>query len=305
VLEALNIVRAEYGLAKLQKPCVAYVLDGNLGGASRHEAAFVVALVCRSLGLTEADTNKVLVKWAKEIGYTQNLATKATKSAYKKKAGGGFQYFAPGLRKKPDTVAGRVLGPICETLGCPANCPAYKGVYVGPKGEDYQRFVRLGWPEALRRARRGAAANTYEAICELERKQGFAAGATIIASTTQFAELSGHSRRHVPENLLFLYKIGLLCVYAPGGGSGPSARDRKATTVARVVPIPEPDLLLLSQYKTGDLPAPCIGDLSSPNAGQEPGSTYREPEVDSGKQEQAKGIADRQRPPKRRRKGKG
>jgi hypothetical protein len=305
-LEALSLVRGEYGLPDLRKPCIAYVLDGNLGGANRHDAAFVLALELRALGRTQAQTDELLVGWAEKIGYSHNAATKATRSAYMKGPGGEYKYFSPGRTKKPGSAAAKVLSPTCETVGCPANCPAFKSLHVGPKGEGYQRFVRLGWPEALQRIRRGAAVQTYAGICELERKLGFASGSPIIASTKQHSEHSGHSRRHVPDNLAFLYEIGLLWAYGPGGGSGPNARDRKATTVARFVPIPRPSMLLLSQYRNRGPAVPCIGDLPSLSASPETDPMYRGPgEVDGELVDLAERIAARERPRERCRKAGG
>jgi hypothetical protein len=125
-LESLHLVANEYGLAKLKKPCIAYVLDGNGGGAARHEEAFVIALECRALELTERETERVLTRWARKIGYRPRDACRAIRNAYAKVPGGGWRYYPPGLRKRQGTVAERVLAAICSDIGCPANCPAFR-----------------------------------------------------------------------------------------------------------------------------------------------------------------------------------
>jgi hypothetical protein len=258
-LEALALVAEEYGLPGLQKPCVAMLLDGNIGGAARHEASFIIALECRALGLSERETDRVLVRWAKKIGYSQRDATRPIRNAYAKTAGGEFKYHAPGVIKKEGTIAYNVLLPICVDVGCPANCPAYRGVHRGPRGESIERFERLLWPEWLRRDRHAAAVEYYRAIWQLERDRGFAAGAEIRTSTRQLAELAGRDRSHALDNLRILYTRGLLARFERGSGSGPHAYDRRPTVVARAVPIPHPSQRLLPQYKPGGRSRPEIG----------------------------------------------
>ena len=265
-LEALRQMRDDYGLAKLMKPCVAFVLDGN-GGGDRHEQAFIVAIEMRALGLSEKETERVLVKWAKTIGYRERDACRAIRNAYAKTPGGKFRYHAPGLVKREGTRAARVLAPTCADVGCPSNCPQFSGVAQGPRGETFERFEGLRWPEALKRTRHGAAVDIYRAICELEDGRGFAPGAKLLTSTKQLATIAGRDRRHVLTNLRTLYHRGL-CSFTPGSGSGPHARDRQPSEVVRTVPIPSPPARLLQpQSKTGGVPPSEIGGVRPPGIG--------------------------------------
>jgi hypothetical protein len=244
-LQALRLVAAEYGLTNLKKPCLAFVLDGNIGGAARHQAAYIVAISCREMGLSEAETERVLVRWARKIGYSPQKACRAIANAFAKLPGGEYRYFPPGLTKRPGSVAFAVLAPICAEVGCPANCPAYMGLGRGPGGETFGRFMRLRWPEGLRRVRHDAAIDWYRAVCLLEEERGFAAGALLRTSTRQLSVLAGRDRRHACENLELLCALGLLARFVRGSGSNPRAADRQASELARKVPIPAPPAELL------------------------------------------------------------
>jgi hypothetical protein len=266
----------------------------------------VIAIECRALNLSEAETEKVLRKWASTLGSSQHDATRPIRNAFMKTAGGKWKYHAPGVHKKPGTLAHEILGPTCELVGCPANCPAYRGVHVGPQGEDFRRFEELRWPEHLRRARYAAAVDIYRTVCDLERERGFAAGAPIIASTKQIAERAGRARQHVPGNLQTLYSVGLFSMFAPGGGSGPHARDRVATTVARAVPIPQPSDRLLAQLTTEHDPVPQIEHPPCPKEIENtPAAIHRAPEADGDLVDLAERIAARERPRERRRRAGG
>jgi hypothetical protein len=270
-LEALGPVASEYGLPNLKKPCVAFLLDGNIGGAARHEAAFIIAVELRALGLTENEAERVLTRWAKKVGFSRRRATQPIKNAYAKTASGTWRYYAPGVIKRAGTLAFNVLQPVCADVGCPANCPAYREIHAGPRRESFERFERLHWPEALRRERHAAAVEYYRAVCQLERDRGFACAAEIKTSSRQLAEIAGRDRRHALENMRILFTRGLLSKFERGSGSGPRAYDRKPTIVVRAVPIPNPpQRLLLPQYKPGGGSRPCIGGETPPEIGGRP-----------------------------------
>jgi hypothetical protein len=239
-LEAVVFVADEYGIAAgALKPCVALLLDGSIGAAQRHEAAFVIAIECRRLRLSETETGRVLAYWAKKIEYGENDAGRAIASAYRKTPDGKhYRYHPPGLEKKPGGIYERVLAEVCRTVGCPANCAPFQGLRRGPGGEDLDRFERLDWPIVLRKQRHAAAVDYYRAIYLLERKHGFGAGTTLLTSYKQLAELAGRDKRHAGENLRVLLTRGLLSHFTPGSGSGPNARDRKPSRIARAVPVP-------------------------------------------------------------------
>jgi len=263
-LEATVLVAAEYGLRTADlKPCVALLLDGNLGGAERHKAAFIIAVECRRMGLEANACARVLRAWSRKIGYRERDAQRAVESAFRRKPNGDWLYPAPGLNKKPGTSYA-ILAPTCETVGCPANCPPFLKLRQGPKAETMQRFEQLGWPEELRRIRRAAAADVYRAICLIERQHGLSPGSPLFASYKKVAEFSGRDHSGIGRLLDVLWRISLLSVFERGSGSGPYARDRHASRIARMVPIPAPSSALLAAIKTGCGPQPQIGGGPQP-----------------------------------------
>lgn len=274
-LRALGAVRQvadEYGLpAAALKPCVAFVLDGNIGGSQRHEAAFVIAIECRRLHLSERETGDILARWAKKIGYSERDARRPIANAYAKLPDGKhFKYHPPGIEKPPGRVYDRVLGATCRDVGCPANCAPYQGLPRGPRGEDLDRFDRLGWPLFLRKERHAAACDYYRAVYLVERRHGFAAGTTLLTSYAELSALAGRDKRHAGENLRILYTRGLLSIFERGAGSGPKARDRRPSRIARAVPIPNVPARRRGAITTGSAPQPEIGGDTQPEIGGEP-----------------------------------
>jgi hypothetical protein len=257
-LEAVCRVAAEYGLPQGElKPCVAVLLDGSFG-PSRHEAAFLIALELRRIGLSEQRAGRVIGRWARKYGVSRSHT--AIRSAWEKNANGDWRYRAPGLAKRPGTVAFKVLLPVCVEIGCPQQCPPLAGrVRRGPARETYERFQRLGWPSYLRKSRHDAATDFYRAVCEVERARGFAPGTRLHVSYRQLAELADRNFAHAPESLELLLDLDLLTMFERGSGSGPNARDRKASTVQRRVPIPNTPV---SPHRNrGSRGATCMGRL--------------------------------------------
>ena len=69
-LEAVRRVAAEYGIPTGRlKPCIAYLLDGNLSAADRHKVAFTIAIELRGLGWSEERVAQALERWARKIDY--------------------------------------------------------------------------------------------------------------------------------------------------------------------------------------------------------------------------------------------
>jgi hypothetical protein len=238
-LEAVRLVADEYGFPTgILKPCIAFLLDGNIGDAARHEAAFVIAIECRRLGLSDDETKHILIRWAKKIGYNQRQACGPIRNAYLKNERGTWKYHPPGIQKKQGSGYERVLSEICAEVGCPANCAPFAHLNRGPRGQGFEQFERLGWPRVLRKQRHAAAIDYYRAVCQLERQRGLAAGAPQLTSYRQLAELAGHDYRHAGDNLRVLYTRGLLTSFERGSGSGPKAGNRLPTRVTRAVPIP-------------------------------------------------------------------
>ena len=257
-LEAVPLVAAEYGLpASKLKPCIAVVLDGNIGGASRHRCAFTLAmeLLC-NVKLTPEQTARVLKRWCRKVGYSERSALRAIPSAQSGK------YRPPGLRKSP--LYAEVLQATCDEVGCPALCTPFASVYQGPKGETWSKFERLGWGRYLIRHRHAAARDYYRALCLLEQERGLACGARLIASYRQIADRAERDYSHVGQNLDVLVAFGLV-LFEPGSGSGPRARDRRASIVSRVMPIPprpRNQPRIKGAIKKGRLPTPDIGSTA-------------------------------------------
>lgn len=86
-LEAVRSVAAEYGIPTGQvKPCIAYLLDGNLPAAGRHEVAFTIAIELRRLDWSEDKVGEALAHWAQKIGYRVSDTRSALKGAFRKEA---------------------------------------------------------------------------------------------------------------------------------------------------------------------------------------------------------------------------
>jgi hypothetical protein len=238
-LEAIRPVVAEYGLPSSEmKPCIAYHLVGNLPLLiDRHKIAFTLAMELRRVGLEQEQVERHLARWANKIDYPQRQAQRAAKSAFMKRSDGGWRWHPPGLKKRPGTIYYETLGPICEAVSCPANCPAFAGKYQGPVRETFERFEQRGWPLHLRRRRMRAAIDVYRSLCQREKQLGLAAGVELLLSYDKQAVLAGCHRTTVGKALRQLAAEGLV-LFEPGSGSGPSARDRKPSRVRRVVPIP-------------------------------------------------------------------
>jgi hypothetical protein len=235
VLEALPRMQNEYGLTKLRKPCVAVLLD--LGAADRHQAAWLIAVEVRDSGYDEEVAERVLRRWGKRIGYSEHDAVRPIRNAFLRDGGGQWKYHGIGLTKKPGTWASNVLSPICESVGCPARCPAFMRLAEGLDREGYEAFDEIGWTAFFRKKRRAAAADYYKAICTLEEERRFRPGSPLFTSSRHLATLARRDQRHAKENLELLRAHGLI-EYRPGSGSGPHAKDRVAGFVQRAIPVP-------------------------------------------------------------------
>jgi hypothetical protein len=255
-LESLVRARREYTPLPVDKPCIGVLLDGYLGD-ERHKAAFLLALEWRRLGVNQRDATRALKRWAKTIDYNApRAAEKAVRSAYAKLPNGQWRYHPPGLKKKG--ISGYLLQPTCESVGCPQNCPAFSGVYgAGP--EDYARFCRLGWPEFLRGKRRYAAIEVYQAVCRIEQDRNFRSGAELRVTHHQLAEAAAVDRKTVSRCLLLLAGEYSLITYEAGSGSGPNSKDRQASKVKRLLPVPSPPIAAIT---TGGVTPTYIGGIT-------------------------------------------
>lgn len=238
-LEAVRHYTELYGLPSGElKSCIACLLDGNLGAAGRHEAAFCIAIELRRMGLGRQRAESVIARWARSIDYAPNNAARAIKSAYAKNGRGEWHYRPPGLAKRGPRYQ-QVLQPLCEHLDCPRGCLPFSSLYRGQKGEDFIRFDERGWTLHLSRSRQRAAIDVYRAICNLEKARGFAEGSWMFTHYRQLAERAHVNPKTVGRALRRLSELELL-EFEVGGGSGPHSNDRWASRVRRVVPIPRP-----------------------------------------------------------------
>lgn len=257
LLEVVKLVAEEYGIPTRElKPCIAQLLDGNLGGAARHDAAFVIAVEMRDVLGDYERVRAVLERFATKVGPGFGAARirYALESGYATKPTGGWKYSRPGLRGgAPGRRYASVLGETCETVGCPQYCPPLASLYQGSREHTYDMFVRLGWRRALNRAGHPSAAPVYAAIVERERQIGAADGSKIHVTFGQLAEIASVAKSTVGRSLDELAKHRLIH-FERGSGSGPSARDRKASLVQRVIPLPE-----VPPIRTGSATRPYLG----------------------------------------------
>lgn len=220
-LEAVRSVAEEYGIATGQlKPCIAYLLDGNQPAAPGHEVAFTIAIELRRLDWSEDKVAEALAHWAKKIGCAVSDTQRALKSAFAKKSNGEPRYHPPGLRKKEGGIYSRTLKPVCDDVGCPANCPAMATRFSGPVQETFEKFTQLGWDAYLKKNRWRSAIDVYEAVCRREKQLQLAPGVELFTTYEQLAELAGVNKTTVGDALRRLAGLGLVAFEA-GSGSGP------------------------------------------------------------------------------------
>jgi hypothetical protein len=244
-LEASQLASEEYAIPSSQmKPCVGYLLAGGRSIAGRHDDAFCIAIYLRSLAWDRQRVEEAITRWAPKIQYSPRKAMRAVDSAFLKLADGSFKYHPPGLTKTGATYK-TVIKPICTVVGCPANCAYYASSYAGLVGEDFQRFADLGWVELLQRKRWGSSVDVYRAVCERERQLSFAPGSPILMSYRQLADWTGRDYSGIGRSLARLDDLRVLNFHR-GSGSGPRAKDKVASKVQRVVPIPAPTSALLA-----------------------------------------------------------
>jgi hypothetical protein len=179
----------------------------------------------------------VMRPWGKRIGYSRREIDQVVAAAFRPGRNQGWAYPSPGLRKRPG-VYQRALEHTCLLVGCPAQCPAFSEQYVGPRDQDFKRFRQLGWVKWLKQQRWSAAVDTYQAICFRERDLGFKDGAPLHVTYAWLGEHADRDKSKVGENCERLRRLGLLTLFERGSGSGPAARDRRASKVQRAIPIP-------------------------------------------------------------------
>jgi hypothetical protein len=221
-LEAVRKVAQRYQLSTAQlKPCVCLLLEGHESSGSRHRVAFVLAIDLRRMGLTPEQVEVTLLDWAKRCSVRLSEVKGAVKSAFGKKSNGEWRYHPPGLHKT-GAVYAELLKPICDELGCPANCPAFSGKYQGPVKETFERFEQLGWPAYLKKKRRRADVDLYGAICRREKQLRLAPGVELLISYRQVAELAEVHATTAGDSLRRLRELGLI-LFTACSGSGPHA----------------------------------------------------------------------------------
>jgi hypothetical protein len=240
-LEAVKRYTVALDLPSRQlKNCIACFLDGNLGGAGRHEAAFCIAIELRRMELPEGRAREVVEAWARDIGYSSRDAVRGVTSAYRRDNRGNWKYWPPGLHKAGQRYR-HALKPLCDALGCPTSCLPFADQFAGPRGQDFLVFEQLGWPRYLNRLRQRASVDVYRVLCNLEKTRGFAEGARFYTHYRQLAERA-HIDPTTAGRALRQLRSRQLIEFEPGSGSGPRAADRKASRVRRVIPIPKPPI---------------------------------------------------------------
>lgn len=220
--------------SELMKPCIAALLEGQFGDGGRHQWAFVLAMELRgNHELGEREVEMRLRQWASRWEIPQRYVNDAIKSAFKKDKG-LFKYKPPGLLK--GTTYRQVLQPTCDTVGCPANCPAFSKKYAGLPTETFEKFERMGWPAWLKRQRFRTAIDVYQGICLRERQLALTNGVDLFINYRQIADLGGCSAGSVRSSLEVLAGLGL--IEFKTGEKRSQGFKGKATEVKRVIPIP-------------------------------------------------------------------
>jgi hypothetical protein len=238
-LEAQRYYAERHGLRTADlKPCVAVLLDGNLGGAARHDAAFCIAIELRRMGCSYEHARRVIRQWASGLGYSSTNAERCVRSAFAKSSEGEYRYRPPGLHKNSLRYRTTLL-PICQAVGCPSKCTPLSMVHRAAGTGGFEEFSRVGWPSCLRRNRQRSTVDIYRALCWLERRRAFPPGAPMFTSYRQLAPIADVNEGTVGRGLRTLTSFRLI-EFEPGSGSGPNARDRKGSRVQRVLPIPVP-----------------------------------------------------------------
>jgi hypothetical protein len=132
------------------------------------------------------------------------------------------------------------------------------GKFVGPVKETFERFSELGWLGYLKKRRWRSVVDVYEAICRREKQLRLAPGVELRTTYDQLAGLAGVHKTTVGDALRRLAELNLI-VFEAGSGSGPHARDRVASKVVRVVPIPSPPGSPIRAIQEGGDRRPSIG----------------------------------------------
>ena len=128
----------------------------------------------------------------------------------------------------------------------------------------YERFVDNGWPEYLGKLRLRLAAETYRAVVEQEARIGARPGSAFFGSHEQLASVGQLERKSVARHLEALHLLGLIRYEKGSGKKG----QRRASRIARLVPIPRPgDGVPSTAIRTEDVAPPDIGDMTSPSVG--------------------------------------
>lgn len=277
-LEAVKPLAAEYGLEPSRlKPCIAVLLAGDIGHCEPHNAAFTVAIELRALGLDEKAVESAMVRWAHSVRWRPREAQRTAHAVFRRNTDGSWRWRSPGLRKTTPTYR-ETLVPICEAVGCPHHCPPFNGKYQGDRCQDFKRFRQLGWPKVLRTT---ATVETYKAICDREKELGLAPGSELRTSYRQLGQIGGHDHKTIGRCLKRLRQVGLV-EFTEGSGSGPQAKDRTASVVKRVVPIPPPPSARTHPpIGTGGERPPDIGGQRPPK----PPPTHRWPFVPDARME--------------------
>ena len=235
-LEAIRPVAREWGISSSAlRPCLAYYLDGGALLAERHATLFAVGILLRDVGFDRRAVELALRRWAKSAGY-RDARVEGVASGVFLKAGNDWKYRAPGLRKHSRAWRD-TLRPLCQAVGCPSNCPPLYRVRGGDPEEGIDRYIASGWPEFLRKNRWRGADDLYRALCRLEADRGFGTGATLLASYEELGRRSNMDKTNVGKCLRRLVSLELVSCRV-GSGSGPHARDRRASEIARTIPIP-------------------------------------------------------------------
>ena len=110
---------------------------------------------------------------------------------------------------------------------------------IGGAGQGDLRAVGPRLARIPKKHRWRSAVDVYEGICRREKQLGLVPGVELFTTYEQLAGLGEVHKTTVGKALRRLAALGLI-TFVLGSGSGRTPRDRVASRVGRVVPIPTP-----------------------------------------------------------------
>ena len=209
------------------KPCFARI--SPVKEHNRNQTAYERSTELRRMGVAEANAWDDLKRWNGSC--TPPLSERELRTTFESAWDSEKTYGCRGLLAATWCVGQE-------------KCDWYKQNIAGRRKCRDEDFLDFHWPMLLK----SDEVRLYPALLRLEKLRGIGAGACVIASTRDYAELSGVYRGRVMRALEGLERHGLLIVMERGQKRSAGFAGR-ACHVCRVVPIPEPPVKLANERR--------------------------------------------------------